>query len=246
MRVFLGSVLLEPKRWSKDKTGILHLPDWTSRMLEAGFDGWDLWEFHDPPMEAAPVSDVAVYNTYLKPEQSTAEERSRLAARVRRSGARGVKFNLGAEPGAREQAVEPLRELLDACPGVDFWCECHPRTALEDPEVAIPWISAMPSRVGVILHPFQPDTKPMETWFSALPDRVRHLHLQVKGDDRRFAALSDRAEWVRERMGQLKEKGYRGDASLEFTRGVAAGADDVPDKLFAAAVDDLRFLRAIL
>lgn len=246
MKVFLGSVLIEPKRWSKDRQAAVNPGDWNTAMLDAGFAGWELWEFHDPAFhpETPAGLPVEIYNTYALPEDLSDEALSNLAARVRNSGARAVKFNLGKAEDAAERARPRVLELLAACPGVAFWCECHPGTVLEDTAVAIPWIESLPPEVGVILHPFGGDPAPQRAWFKHAPDRVRHLHFQIQHPEtRKRVLLETRGDFVNQRLRELVDLGYKGDATQEFTLGVGGGGA-TPETLFANACRDLGFLRA--
>lgn len=239
-QLYLGSVLLEPKRWSKERHPSIDLREWTPRMLAAGFDGWDLWEFHD---QTPPLGEVRVYNSYLLPEEASPEAITDLAERVKRSKATMLKFNVGKAPEAPSRAVPVLLDLAERCPGVDLLCECHPGTALEDPEVAIPWVSALPERFGVILHPLGEDPALLRRYMGAIPDRVRLMHLQLKNlETGKRALLEERPDVVRARLNELFELGYDGPATLEFTRGVGGGPEDVPERLFENALKDRAFL----
>lgn len=239
--IYLGSVLLEPRRWSRERQPSIALPDWTPRMRSAGFDGWDLWEFHDVP---PPVEDVRVYNSYLLPEEASPDEISGLAERVNRSGAGMLKFNVGKEADAPERAIAPLLALAKACPGVDLLCECHPGTPLENAETAIPWIRSLPETFGVILHPLGEENTFTTACLAQIPERVRLVHLQLKNlETGKRALLNERPDVVRARLEELFRLGYQGPATLEFTRGVGGGPEDTPETLFQHAVKDLAFLR---
>jgi sugar phosphate isomerase/epimerase len=240
-KIYLGSVLLEPRRWSRERQPSIDLLDWTPRIKSAGFDGWDLWEFHDVP---PPVEEVRVYNSYLLPEEASPDEISGLAERVNRSGAGMLKFNVGKEADAPERAVAPLLALAKACPGVELLCECHPGTALEDAETAIPWIQSLPESFGVILHPLGEENTFTKACMAQIPGRVRLVHLQLKDlSNGKRALLEERPEAVKERLTELFNLGYKGPATLEFTRGVGGGPEDVPETLFQHAMQDLAFLR---
>ncbi|MCC5843849.1 MAG: hypothetical protein JJU05_06315 [Verrucomicrobia bacterium] len=241
--IYLGSVLLEPKRWSKDRLPSIHLRDWTDRMKSAGFDGWELWEFHDQPL---PLGGVRVYNSYLLPEEASPGQLADLAARVNRSGAGSLKFNVGKDPDAPARAVPALLKLAESVPAVDLLCECHPGTALEDPAAALPWLQALPERFGVILHPLGENNDFTLACFTHIPDRVRLLHLQMKSPATgKRACLEECPDFVRDRLEELHTLGYHGPATLEFTLGVGGGPEDLPETLFQHAVKDLGFLRSL-
>ena len=251
-QIYLSSVLLDPGRWSKGRQPRIDAAAWNDRIREAGFAGWELWEPHDPlfaPPEAAEgraaPAPVGIYNTYLLPDDSQPEAWAALAGRVNQSGAFGVKFNVGPEPGAGERALPGLEYLLEHCPRAELWCECHPRTALERPEDAAQWIAGLSDRVGIILHPFSAEPDALDNWLQQVGDRVRHLHLNVKGDDNRFARLGEQKSRVIARLEQLSRHGFSGSASLEFTRGIGGGDADNPESLFANAVEDLHLLEEI-
>lgn len=249
-QIYLSSLLLDPGRWSKGRQARVDAGTWNARMLEAGFAGWELWEPHDPllnpPTGNAPAPEpVGIYNTYLLPDESVPAEWEALATRINQSGAFGVKFNVSPDPGAGERALPALDYLLDACPKAEFWCECHPRTALEKPAAAARWISGLSPRVGIIVHPFSPDADAVTSWFRQVGDRVRHLHLNVKGPDNRFARLSEQKPRIIARLEDLDRVGFKGTVSLEFTRGIGGGEADTPELLFENALADLRFLEEV-
>ncbi|MCC5849909.1 MAG: hypothetical protein JJU29_17620 [Verrucomicrobia bacterium] len=247
--LLLGSVLLDPGRWSKGRVPQIVAGDWNDRIRKAGFSGWELWEPHDPLFlddDRLPAPQpVDVYNTYVLPGEADLKSLQALANRVYASKARGVKFNVGNGPTSAEAALPALEFLLEVCPNVEFWCECHPRTALEKPENAARWISGLSQRIGIVLHPFDISCNAVEMWTRLVGDRIRHLHFQVKGKDNRFANLATRESLVRDRLLELDDFDFIGSASLEFTRGVGGGAGDEPEALFASAVEDLRFLKSL-
>ncbi|MEI8198248.1 MAG: hypothetical protein WCI73_20335, partial [Phycisphaerae bacterium] len=150
-----------------------------------------------------------------------------------------VKFNVSNSPETLASGLRTAREWAALMPGVDLLCECHPGTALEDPVVAVRALADFPE-IGVIVHPFScPD---LTTWFKHLGARIRHAHVQVVDAEWRRWCLRDKSVLVRERLAILRGAGYTGSFTIEFTAGVGVALED-REALFAAACDDLAFLR---
>ncbi len=243
---YLGTVLLEANRWTAQRTPTYRVSDWLARIAAAGFDGLELWENHlalaDERERAALRNSslpVAVFNSYAKLEESGVAARSQAAGLVRDLRARAVKFNVGSSPERLDRDLRATREWAALMPGVDLLCECHPGTALEDPAVAAQALADYPE-IGVIVHPFScPD---LEAWTKNLGGKIAHCHIQMLDNGRQLCRLRERSEVVRSRLALLRDCGYSGSFTIEFTAGVGAPPEN-RDALFAAACDDLAFLQ---
>ena len=44
--IYIGTILLERNRWTRDKKPTCLVSEWIPRFKEAGFDGMELWENH--------------------------------------------------------------------------------------------------------------------------------------------------------------------------------------------------------
>ena len=249
IQVYLGTVLLEANRWDKDRTPTYRVSEWLERIAAAGFDGIELWENHAILTDSAERDalrssqlPVAVFNSYVPLDTGGENARREVARLVCELKAGAVKFNVSNSPETLESELRTAREWAAFMPGVDLLCECHPGTALEDPVVAARALADYPE-IAVIVHPFScPD---LAAWFTHLGPRIRHAHVQVVDTEWRRWCLRDQSALVIEPLAILRGAGYDGSFTIEFTAGVGVAPED-RDALFAAACDDLAFLKEAL
>lgn len=244
--IHFGTVLLEANRWAAQRTPTYRVSDWLARIAAAGFDGVELWENHarladEHELAALRNSPLpfAVFNSYATLDEAGAEARRQAAALVRELRAPAVKFNFGNDPERLADELRNARAWAAAMPGVRLLCECHPGTAVEAPAVAAEALAGDPD-IGVIVHPFI--AVDLAAWFRHLGARIVHAHVQVVDAEWRRWRLRDRAALVQARLAILREAGFAGSFTIEFTAGVAV-APESREALFAAACNDLEFLQ---
>ena len=245
-QIYLGSVLLEANRWTKDCIPTFCVSAWTKRCAAAGFDGIELWENHfalagaaeRAALRTAPLP-IAIFNSYAPLTPGGESVRKQTAACVRESGAHAMKFNVGASPENLGSELRTARNWAATMPGVVLLCECHPGTAMEDAATAAAALAEYPE-IGVIVHPCSRADLP--DWLRRCGPRIRHAHVQVVDAQRRRWRLCDQPALVRERLAMLREGGFSGSLTIEFTAGVGVAPEN-REALFAAACDDLAFLR---
>lgn len=255
--IYLASVALEPNRWKgpDKRRPSFAVSAWSDKAREAGFDGWELWEFHfhladDGEKEALSgiQPPVRIFNTYQLPGYDTFASWQDVVRAVEVLGApvHGIKFNLGKGEVPVETQVEEALRWGDALPdGVRMLCECHPGTVLETPEAAARAFGLWPrERFSAIMHPMRDDPDHIPDWFDALGDRITHLHWQARGDNKKVCPLGEKRELLEVVGNSLQKAGFRGTHSVEFVHGLGQPWEGV-ETLFASAVEDLRVLRAI-
>ena len=252
-KVYIGTVLLEKNRWVKGRPPSFRVSEWIGRFREAGFDGMDLWENHAAlcgeeelaKIEAAGFP-VAVFNAYAGFEDAEAEvaERETSARLAARLCAQGVKFNVGKHPELRATYLRNVREWKARLPaGIRVLCECHPGTILQKPDAAAAALAEWDDpRVQVIVHAFGATPADLRAWFAALDPAITHVHVQMQDENRVFRRLERRPAQARETLRILRDEGFRGSFSLEFTEGTAAPEENM-ESLFQSALADLLFLR---
>ena len=244
--VYLGTVLLEANRWAAQRSPGFRVSDWLARADGAGFDGVELWENHAvladarerAALRAAPLP-VSVFNSYVPFDEAGAPARAATATMVRDLGARAVKFNVGNDPARLAGELAEARRWGEQMPDVRLLCECHSGTSLEDPATAAAALAGFPD-IDIIVHPFSGAHLP--DWLARFGGRVRHAHVQVVDAQWRRWRLRDQPVLVRERLAMLRDAGFDGSFTIEFTAGVGAVTED-RDALFAAACEDLVFLK---
>ncbi|MCD8482531.1 MAG: hypothetical protein LR015_07635 [Verrucomicrobia bacterium] len=250
---YLGSVLLEKNRWRRNEPPQLTLSQFTHKLLAAGFNELELWEFHylkahqeeQRSLCEGPLA-FPIFNTYAEFRRGAeyADRLEQVRAAVLALGSKEIKFNVPKEPELLEDALAIASDWIETFPqGIRLLCECHPGTALEEPDVAARVIPSLPqSRFGTIAHVMASPTAAVRTWFEALGNSLSHIHIQTRDDTKKFCLAADRKEWAQEAIGVLQEFGFKGSITCEFTKGCAT-PEETPDELLAAAVADRNYLQ---
>lgn len=252
--IYLGSILLEPNRWKAGKEPSFRLSEWIPRIREAGFDGIELWENHylkADEREQAALRALAgyftVFNTYagFDTEERMRKEREIAASAIRTLKSEAVKFNVGAKAERQANYLRVTKEWAGTLPAsVRLLCECHGGTVLETPEGAARAFTEWPetARYQVIVHAFSTPPKVLAEWMTRLGPHVTHVHVQVRDANDGLLRLDRRPKEIKEALRILKDHGFSGSFTLEFTEGTSTPTDR-PDALFANALLDLAYLR---
>ena len=251
-KIYIGSILLEMNRWTKDKQPTYRVSDWTGRFAEAGFDGMELWQWHATRCDAGEVAalsaapcPVTIFNSYASFDAAGAADRRQAAELTRTFGAPGVKFNVGAEPAERDEYIRSLRQwrtLFDD--SVTLLCECHPGTIIEEAADAKAFFDdAGVEGVGIIVHAFN-RVDSLAEWMDTFGPAVRHAHMQMR-DDKNVIRFDRKPDLAEEAVGIMRGAGFDGSFTLEFTAGTLAPDENI-DMLYANALADLAFLEELL
>lgn len=254
--IYFSTILLEPMRWKRDLPKQVAIADWLDRIGEAGFDGIELFEPHfvlastreRNRILAHPMAKP-VFNSYLSLDAGGAIARSQALAAIEETGAKAFKFNFGKTRETWETETACLAGMLDALPaGVEAWCECHPGTSVESPEVAAEALLPLGERVKVIVHPFWSSEADVRATLDLFGERVVHAHIQLRTpeDPQYFASLADHPGLVRQRLEILFSAGFDGSCSIEFVKGTREASADLPELLFQEAVRDRACLMQVI
>lgn len=242
--VHLATVCLERNRWGNRQPSF-EVSTWMDQWKRDGFAGIELWEFHyqsagidEQQRLTRTAAPLAIYNTYAgfgdAPEQ--AQHRLAAANAIDQLDARAVKYNLGHELDRIETYRRNLLAWADQLPAsCRLLCECHPGTVLEKVDDASRFFTGLDEqRFGIITH-LMDDPAPLQAWLSEFGPRVQHLHLQRRSPETDPA--TDSAQQTMKRCVQvLKDHGYTGSASIEFTRGI--GKNEQFESLYRNALAD--------
>jgi len=252
-KIYIGTILLEINRWAKpEKRPSYRVSEWLDRFAAAGFDGTELWQYHATlaaPEElarlASPRCPPAVFSSYCAMTDAGRGERRACTAVVGRLGCRGVKFNLGADPGAWAAGLAAVREWRAELPaGARLLCECHPGTVVEEPAQARRFFDELGADGWeIIVHPFS-RREGLQEWFDLFGPAVTHAHLQMR-EGERLVRFDRRPELAAEAVEVLRRNAFAGSYTLEFTEGTATPGESI-EELFANALLDLRFLKDLL
>lgn len=257
--VLLGTVAIEPSRWDRrqDRAAPIRAAAWLDTIAVAGFDGLEVWERHLTEASAEDVAamsahrlPVTVFNTYVSLDDPDPVGRTTVSDWVRRSGATGVKFNVGADPAAEGDYAARIHAWLEDLPdGTSLLCECHQRISIaEDPSVAGRIFDRVgaPDQLGAIVHTHDSDEH-LRACFDVYGDRIRHVHVNhLRFTDGLTApGLDEIRDHVAGKVGLLRSLGFDGTWTIEFVRGVST-SDDRPEVTVAQAASDLAVLRSLL
>jgi len=249
--ILIGSILLEPNRWAAGKRPTYQVSRWLPRFAEAGLDGVELWENHAAiasPEEVARLAassvPLTIFNTYCGFGPEDAGWRERAARQAIRLGSSALKFNVSGKADRWATERDEVRRWLDLFPKeAVLICECHPGTMVDRPETAKKMFDEWgEDRIRALVHPFTQDHDSLAAWFDALGDRIVHAHVQIRDDQNRFLRLADREEYAAGAVRLMRDRGFTGSWTLEFTRGVGGGDEDM-EALYRSALEDLAFLR---
>ena len=255
-RVLLGTILLEPNRWGAVDPGrraTIRLAEWLDRVAGAGFDGIELWEPHLVEADEGDARDVLhhplgvdVFNSYVSFDDPDDHGREEAAAWVRRSGARGVKWNTGTDRDAAALDAYAARaaRMSEQVGEASLICECHDGTAADDPAVAARVLAAAgPSdRIQALVHTHNcPEL--LRARFDAYGDRITHVHINHLPVGQ--PPLADHREEFAATVTLLRELGFEGTWTLEFVHGIGRDHDQ-PGPMLAQATADLAVAREIL
>lgn len=256
--MLLGTVAIEPNRWGTvhaDRRPTIRLGEWLDPIRAAGFDGLEVWEGHlrgVEPSEADAILrhelPVRVFNSYVSLDDPDDAARVEVADWARRTGATGVKCNVGNDSAAEADYAERLASWLADLPETaSLLCECHQGISIaEDPAVARRIFERVGDvRMQAIVHTHD-DADLLWAKFDAFGDRIRHVHVNLLD----FSAMThprlvDVDAELRSTVELLRQLGFRGSWTVEFVAGLL-GEDDRPDRLVAQAAEDLGVLRSVL
>lgn len=238
----LGTILLEPSRWARPKRATYAVIDWADRIRKAGFDGIEVWELH--ALNAALSSrQPIIFNTYCGFDDESSSERWMAWQAATGFRARGVKFNVGGDEERLEEYGRNLHKWIDKLPNtIRPLCECHAGTVVETPTAARVFFDAAGVDCGIIVHAFSDTEERLREWLTLFGSSVELVHVQLRDDAGRFIRLDEAPELAKRRISILRDAGFTGSYTLEFTKGTGT-ADDRPEVLWEHALSDLAFLR---
>lgn len=250
--IYFGSIALEPNRWKPECPPKIHFSEWLPRVKEAGFDGIELWQRHymegsraEKESLISPTNPPAIFNSYASFENTDASRahRSEITRAIAETGAMALKFNLGKDISREEEYIAQFCEWRETLPaGMQFLYECHPGDIGDKPEAARAIVKKIDNApIGIIVHPFCIAPETLHAWFDFFPDSIRHLHVHQRDENRVFNLLEFSSEKNERQCAILRQRGFRGSLTVEFTKGTALENED-PETIFRHACTDLLFL----
>lgn len=259
--ILLGTVALEPNRWGMVDPAwgpTVTVSDWMPAIADAGFDGIELWERHITMVDEAEVAKVLeddlpveIHNTYVGFDDEEPDQWAEAADWVRRTGAGGVKYNVGNDPTAEDCYVDRVSRWLAMMPdGVRLLCECHVGISIaDDPRVAARMLEAIgpPDRAQAIVHITSETHDHIRARLDACGDRIGHIHVNDPPgwDERGALHLKELRPELDRKVELLRSHGFDGTWTIEFVHGTNTEHDE-PGYLLERAAEDLVILRDLL
>jgi len=247
--ISLGSIALEVNRWSS-RNPSYSVSGWIPKIKAAGFDGLELWENHvllaegEAEKIAASGFPVSVYNHYglFTNDKEEIAKRDMAVKMIKTLGTKAVKYNIGNNPELLAEYKENVLAFASALPeDCVLLCENHAGTLLETDDAIESFFDGLcPHRFALVIHPFG-EPEELRQRFIRFGERIAHIHSQLSRGDERIR-LDRWPERVMACFDIMKEYGFSGGFTVEFTELTSAPGENIED-LFTNAVLDLEFIR---
>lgn len=249
-QIYFGTILLERNRWGKgDRHPSFLVSDWTERIAGDGFDGLELWENHAlladmderEGLRSGPCP-VVLLNSYAGCENEDLAARQQTAQLASFFDAGGMKFNFGKFPERQDLYIDNVKAWSEMFkPGYRMLSENHRGTTTADAKLAADTYERLEGvNIGGIIH-FDDAEEVYRQRFGCYGRYLTHIHCKLSSDD--GLVMSEDA--VRHRLNLLREFGFNGTFTIEFTEGMRVAGVTI-DELYRNAVRDLHLLRGCL
>jgi len=250
-QICLGTIALETNRWSTRIPSYL-VSDWIEKIQTAGFEGIELWENHvlKSDKEAEKIKEsgipVMVYNTYAGFTDSDDDKKARIKASemINYLDAGAVKYNIGNDPKLFNEYKKNVQVFAESLPkSCALLCELHGGTLMENNNTAQVFFDGLcPQKFAIVAHPFI-SPEDLQTKFDYFGKRIVHIHSQLSLGDA-HVCLERRAEHVNACVNIMKDSGFTGNFTIEFTELTNSPGENIDD-LFANAVKDMAYIRKL-
>lgn len=267
-RVLLGSIALEPNRWTATKEPHNRLIDMLGPVQAAGFHAIELWEFHinllsrdDVQAVAARAADLnitfptlALYPDFLADPDDNDMYFGELLQRCDFLGVEKVKMFAGNRSAAklteeeREGSLNQIRALIQSARqfGITLSGELHQDTLCDTVAEAQKTVNDLDGQIGICFQPLDfGSTETTLADLAALADRVDHFHLQGRKEGQ-FSLLEDADIDYPALFDRLEN--YGGDFCIEFVKGcvVEKPEDFDMDEVLHTAAQDREFVEKLV
>ncbi|NND70527.1 MAG: sugar phosphate isomerase/epimerase [Rhodothermales bacterium] len=249
-RVLLGSIALEPNRWTPDKIPHFDLEKLLPSIARAGFQGVEVWQFHIDALSQTELGKVAALAAdnrigfpslalYPDLQTSTHDNEKNFSDIVQRCVALGVnriKTFSGTESSSdlseseRDHAMDQLRLLIDVAAEdmITVSAELHQNSLTDSVEATLHTLDTIDRPLNVCYQPIDfSSTESTLSDFRRLHETIDHVHLQGRRSGN-FSLLEDADIDYAEFFALAAELGYSGDYCIEFVEGCIV---DQPDQL---------------
>jgi len=271
MQILFNTIMIEPNKWSDDKTPQRPLAELLPALSDAGFDSLEIWQYHASSLDTRGISHLA---SILREHAQTAvglgaypflhlegpegdEATNRLGRLIAYAASIGVsifKVFPGRVPSARADKAIWARSILQlrgiaqqlAERNMILTLETHGNTLCDTEESTLRILAELEGlgNIGICFQPYtDQDTDAAIAFYTTLAPHVRHIHLQNRssaaGGSCCLLAEGDWLDYTR-LLPAIKNSGYDGPLSLEFTANMPTpqdGASDLSNTLDNALKD---------
>jgi sugar phosphate isomerase/epimerase len=271
--LLLGTVALDPNRWTADKHAYIDLHDVLPVIHRAGFHAVEVWQYHvsrktDDAVRALrtradalsirmPILGIypVLHNTGEAAERDRAEA-ERLLDLAGKLGVRTVKLWAGTKaagavsPEDRMRSLAALAHIADyaTARGLALTIETHENTLCDSVEACLRLIDELNRpEVRVCFQPFDfSNTASTLEAYGQLAPLVTHLHFQGRKSDS-FSLLRDAEIDYRAFVESLAAHGFEGSICIEFVKDCIVDRPEQIDldRVLANAAADARYVREL-
>jgi len=254
IHILLNTIALDPNRWTEDKTPYFKLIDLLPAIAEHGFKDLEVWQYHvdrlsevalpklKSQLDALGIS-TPVLGIYPKIHLEGKDGREELVHALRLLDtavyleANTVKMFVGTvasgqlDHEAHARSVKFLEGLTELAAERDLLItgETHANTLFDTVESALETLDKLdPDVFGVCFQPYDANLADAQKAFSALQDRVWHLHYQGrKGNEICLLEEADLDYAAYTRF--IAESHFVGYLSIEFVKDCVVASPELMD-----------------
>jgi sugar phosphate isomerase/epimerase len=273
IQIILNSIALDPNRWTPSKMPHFRLVDLLPPMAEHGFRAIELWQYHVDGLTAEHLSEIRssmgsldmtapVLGIYPSIHFEGEERRReidhiyRLMDTAHFLGADTVKLFVGSvasgklDDSGKTRSVAFLREITDIAKefGIRLTGETHANTLFDTVQSTLQTLEQLdPSRFGVCFQPYDASLAGATGAFTALQDRIWHLHYQGRKSGE-ICLLEDADLYYASYTDFVRDSGFVGYLCIEFVKDCVVASPELLDValVLSNAVKDREFIASRL
>jgi sugar phosphate isomerase/epimerase len=225
MQILLNTIMVEPNRWSDDKTPHRPLCELLPALGEAGFSALEIWQYHASSLDARGISRLAgdlrahaqeavglgayPFLHLEGPEGDEATTRlGRLVAYAANLGVTTFKIFPGRVPSSQADDATWARSILQlrglaqqlAARGMTLTLETHGNTLCDTAESTARVLADIGDldNIGICFQPYtDQNTDAAIAFYEMLTPHVRHVHLQNRSSTTGGACcLLEDGDWL--------------------------------------------------
>lgn len=269
-RILLNTIALDPNRWTKEKIPYFKLIDLLDAIAKHRFHDLEVWQYHVDRLTQVELEALKsrlkelgmatpVVGIYPKIHLDSKEGRDQLV-RVERVldvagflGADTVKMFVGSvasgkldveADGRSRQFLERMTEMA-AERDLRITGETHANTLFDTIASTLRTLDRLnPDRFGVCFQPYDASLAGAMGAFTALRDRIWHLHYQGRKDGA-LSLLEEADLDYAAYTGFVAQSGFSGYLCIEFVKDCVVASPELIDieKVLANAEKDRAFVR---